>query len=841
MLNAHNNILKSKNVLDATDLISTHVFVTHENLPIEGNWVNLNFDEKNWLPIKIPYYRIVQNKEFKEGNFAYYRIKIPKSAFKKIDYLKKEASIVLQGIYFNQLDIVVNGRFFRTKKPKNSVEAKTIVPVLDGVDNIIGIKGYIKSGDTGIDSRNPIMLGRDSELDEIHRASYKGQVVFQLVFILCKGSILFIFALIYWLLKVDRSFEKFFIFGICAVIEELIAGDYLYGPLSFNQMVYLYDFVNFGAAVSVFLFFAELTDLKFNRRILKVSGFILLVTSFLLTADALYTNHFVDISKFMKCWNLVTVSILIFYIPKAFKTSLDLFIGLLFVSGLYLWGALFTANVGLNFKAYGNLILFFMVAYKTFAIFRREQEQLQLNERKLLEQEKDVAVGKTAALLAHDVRKPLEQIKLVFEKIRSGDANEEFLEIAKADIDLSIDSVSRQVNEIMNFSKITNVELRPVSFYKILRHSLKQVMSLHQEMDLDLSYKFDCYKLILAEESRLSAILINLISNAVEAIRDIGGNYNGKISFSTSVENNRLLFHIYNNGPQIPEDVVGKIFKPLFTHGKPGGTGLGLASVVKSMTEIQGTVGVRNVDNGVEFKLSFLLTSIDDDIDVNSFKISSRFYHYSFDDKRSSIKKALLRVFLLETNKEMINTIMSSLSKLQFDIEVVVADSIEVGKSSIANKRFDLYILNSDLQGREFQQDYLSFLKSEVLFYKNSTIPSLDKEYINDVYLRRLKVLLVDDTKLFRISWQNFHGDHNINCVSSPEDALKELANHDVSYDVVVLDFHFSNSSMDGLILGKKILSLRPGVKIFISSSLHQANETFLNISKRDFEIRKFL
>lgn len=838
---SNDKILDSKNVLEAGKLISTRLLVTSEELSLSSEWVNLNYKDEGWEEIEIPKYQIVQQKNFKEGNFAYYRIKLPKKSFSNINHLQNETFLVLQSIYFSRFDIAINGELYRTFKPVNAGENRIAVPVDENRDNLIAIKGFIKPGDTGIDSRNKIMLGKGVEFNAIHSANYKAQIVYQLVFILCKGSILFIFALIFLLLRVDRSFDKFFIFGLCAILEELIAGDYLYGPLNFNQMVYLYNLVNLGGAISVFLFFGQLTNTEYKKSNLVKFGLVISAISFALTIDALNWNYLVDLTKYMKIWNLLTVAVLCFYFPKILKIDKVLSSGLLIAILLYIWGALFSDNIGLNFKAYGNLLLFIMVAYQTFGLFRRDQDQLQLKEKQLLEQEKDVAIGKTASLLAHDVRKPLEQLRLVIEKLGSGEVNQEFLEIAKNDIELSIATVDQQVNDIVNYSKSSQAILSETSIYRVLSHALKQVMSIHQEMKVDIQYDFQAQFKIKGEQARLSGALVNLISNAVEAIRDIGDRFTGKIKLSTVIVGEKFQIKIFNDGPEIPENLLTEIFKPLFTHGKPGGTGLGLASVVKSVHELEGEIEVHNIKgSGVEFILTFLRGHEVDDWKQYQFKADSNAFNYNLNSKPEETTDSSFKVLVLENDKVKLNSINHTLNNLDHKIHIVTAESQSITEEFIKKNRYDFYLLNRSLGGESIKLNSLPYLKEEVALYVECDPENIQVLALKAFSLRK-RILFVDDTKLFRIAWLMFHGEQNIKCVASPEEALALINEAPKHYDICIVDYHFSNSSLDGVALAEKIRIISPDLPILISSSLEQQFEGYQTIQKKDFDVRRFL
>lgn len=834
------NILKSKNVIDATDLIFTRLLVTDIDIKNEHYWINDKSKDHDWLPIKIPTYQIVRHPNFRQGNYAYYRINIPKGAFNSLKHLKNETSLYLQSIFFNHFEIYINGQFFRTYKPENPGEYKVFIPVSEMRDNIVAIKAYIKTGDTGIDSRNQIMLGKGLEFNEIHSASYKAQTAYQLVFILCKGSILFIFALIFLLLKVDRSFEKFFVFGICTLIEELIAGDYLYGPLNFNQMVYLYNAVNIGGAVALFLFFGDLIDLSSSKKVIVLSTLFLSFITFIFAVDSLHFNYVVDLSKFMKVWNLIFVLIQLYYLPKIIKSDKVLFLGLLVTISLSLWSALFSINIGLNFKAYGNLLLFFIVAYQTFVLFRRVQEELLQKDRLLFEQEKDVIIGKTASLFAHDVRKPLEQMKLIMDRISSGNTDRVFIETAKNEIDISISSVDQHVRDIMNFSKTSEMGLTEISFYKVLSHAIKQVMSIHQEMNLNLEYELKADVRIYGDDSRLSGILVNLLSNGVEAIRDLGGKFDGTIIFKTSLNKDQFIFQIFNDGPEIAETNLSNVFKPLFTQGKANGTGLGLASVVKSVNLHNGSINVENLPGkGVQFNVSFTKGILRDEIGDYNFKTHSTLYNYNLIPISVNKSSDNFKILILEGsafNRRLINDLLDGLS---IDKSIHVASNPAEAEELIRKKRFDLYVMNSQDGGDQIHAKFLNFLSDEVIVYKEN-LPTNLKEVFFLCIRNKKRILYVDDTKLFRVAWQMFHGESNITCLSSPEEALASIVGKNEKYDIFVIDYHFSNSSLDGIALAKKIRMIIPDAKILISSSIDQKNTEFLSVGKSDYEIRKF-
>jgi signal transduction histidine kinase len=82
---------------------------------------------------------------------------------------------------------------------------------------------------------------------------------------------------------------------------------------------------------------------------------------------------------------------------------------------------------------------------------------------------------------------------------------------------------------------------------------------------------------IAIDPERFRRVIINLVDNAAQAIRDSGGE-NGNINVSCSPFNDGTIISVKDNGLGIPDDVLDRMFEPLFTT-KSFGAGLGLATV----------------------------------------------------------------------------------------------------------------------------------------------------------------------------------------------------------------------------------------------------------------------
>ena len=104
--------------------------------------------------------------------------------------------------------------------------------------------------------------------------------------------------------------------------------------------------------------------------------------------------------------------------------------------------------------------------------------------------------------------------------------------------------------------------------------------------------------MIYCDPDQIEVVLENIILNSSQAI----GEDSGSITVTFHEENEYVLILIQDSGGGIPENIISKIFDPLFTT-KRGGTGLGLASCKSIIESHNGTVTVKNNPTTFRIKL----------------------------------------------------------------------------------------------------------------------------------------------------------------------------------------------------------------------------------------------
>src|SRR5690606_30889247 len=131
---------------DVTDRIETRLRLSGQEL--RPGWTEKNFNDADWSAIKIPTYPLAQAEDYAPGNFAYYRVRVPREALSEVSHLENEVVLALQYLMFSRSDIYVNGKFFITMRPGDGLESLINIPIDEAGDNLVAIKGHIGPGDT---------------------------------------------------------------------------------------------------------------------------------------------------------------------------------------------------------------------------------------------------------------------------------------------------------------------------------------------------------------------------------------------------------------------------------------------------------------------------------------------------------------------------------------------------------------------------------------------------------------------------------------------------------------------------------------------------------------------
>ncbi len=168
------------------------------------------------------------------------------------------------------------------------------------------------------------------------------------------------------------------------------------------------------------------------------------------------------------------------------------------------------------------------------------------------------------------------------------------------DIELGIDTIMRRSEGLLTFaetyrnlSKITELNISKVQVSSLFEHISQLMLPSLTQKDIDLEVILkDPLMVIEADASLIEQILINLIVNAIEAVK---GCHDPHIILSAGLNTNkRPIIKVTDNGIGIPDEVMDKIFIPFFSTRK-NGNGIGLSLCKQIMMLHHGNIQVQTV------------------------------------------------------------------------------------------------------------------------------------------------------------------------------------------------------------------------------------------------------
>ena len=262
-------------------------------------------------------------------------------------------------------------------------------------------------------------------------------------------------------------------------------------------------------------------------------------------------------------------------------------------------------------------------------VSRDISERKQLEEQ-LYQSQKLESIGQLAGGVAHDFNNLLSVITgytdMLLNMVRSEDTMYKFI----LEIDKAGKRAADLTRQLLAFSRKQIIEPRIINLNSVIFDLIKMLNRLiGEDIKLELSLRDDIPP-IKADPGQIEQIIINIIVNARDAIREKGDlAANNKITLTTRrvlLDDNYARLHIgtqageyimlaiSDTGCGITPEIQSKIFDPFFTtKGKTRGTGLGLATVYGIVKQNRGNIYVYSEPGqGSMFKIYWPLATPDE-------------------------------------------------------------------------------------------------------------------------------------------------------------------------------------------------------------------------------------
>ena len=230
---------------------------------------------------------------------------------------------------------------------------------------------------------------------------------------------------------------------------------------------------------------------------------------------------------------------------------------------------------------------------------RLTEQQLRQTQADLIQAGKLAGLGQMSAALSHELNQPLAAAKtyadsaaVLIDRNRTDEARDNIRRISGL-----IDRMASISRHLRNFARKPNEELAAVPLDEAIRDTAEIVAArlaaadAHLELDLGATPP-----IVRAGPVRLQQVLVNVISNAADAIEGLDDR---RILVSARREGDRVAIIVRDHGPGVSPSITERIFDPFFTtKGVGKGLGLGLSISYNIIKDFGGSLTVTNHPEG---------------------------------------------------------------------------------------------------------------------------------------------------------------------------------------------------------------------------------------------------
>jgi signal transduction histidine kinase/CheY-like chemotaxis protein len=249
-----------------------------------------------------------------------------------------------------------------------------------------------------------------------------------------------------------------------------------------------------------------------------------------------------------------------------------------------------------------------------------ELRRLQAN---AIQNDRAIALGTLAASVAHEINNPLtyllahaeiceknlERLELALASFPAGTADEArrvFYDLRSdfAPIRSAGERISRITRQLRTFSRSSD-EHREVIDLRSVVHAVLELVGKDAEACANLRLELGDPAHVFADEARLVQVVLNLVVNAMQAVR-AQKRADSVITLRVSSDGERVALEVEDNGSGVPTGHRERIFDPFFSTKELGeGTGLGLFVCRNIVRDLGGDIAVEGgMNGGARFRVS---------------------------------------------------------------------------------------------------------------------------------------------------------------------------------------------------------------------------------------------
>jgi len=237
----------------------------------------------------------------------------------------------------------------------------------------------------------------------------------------------------------------------------------------------------------------------------------------------------------------------------------------------------------------------------------RDLDSLESINTQLQVSERLAALGRITAGVAHEVKNPLNSMRLWLENLKESlpaeadGASRQAVQV----LDKEIDRLDAVVKRFLDFTRPMDIRLESTQLADLLREVLEVAQPQLQKSNIQLAQLLPIdVPEVYVDRALLKQAVLNLVLNAAEAMPS-----GGQLRLVLSRRGEAAEITVGDTGKGIPLEDRQKIFQLFFTT-RPGGSGIGLASTFRIVQLLNGSIDFTSeVGRGTTFRIELPLAA----------------------------------------------------------------------------------------------------------------------------------------------------------------------------------------------------------------------------------------
>lgn len=206
---------------------------------------------------------------------------------------------------------------------------------------------------------------------------------------------------------------------------------------------------------------------------------------------------------------------------------------------------------------------------------RRAEGELRAAQDELVQAAKMATLGQMATGITHELNQPLTALRALADNTGKllAHGREEDVKANLGRIATLVDRLGKITGQLRAFARRSSPETVPVDVAAAVAESLAILAPRMRAAGVAVASDLDAAASVVRfEPIRLSQVVVNLVGNALDAVKGRPGAW---VGLRTRRDGGRVVLSVEDNGPGLPPATLERIFEPFFTT-KPAGEGLGL-------------------------------------------------------------------------------------------------------------------------------------------------------------------------------------------------------------------------------------------------------------------------